>query len=71
MVSRGGIQGKGKREKVSLNKCMQRTRKYFDTTFSPNKNVLSFMEDEAVAQYPCASECANPAQMMSMEQYQR
>lgn len=49
---------------------MQRTRKYFDTTFSPNKNVVSFMEDEAVAQYLCASECVNPIQMMSMEQYQ-
>lgn len=49
---------------------MQRTRKHFDTTFSPNKNVVSFMEDEAVAQYLCASECVNPIQMMSMEQYQ-
>lgn len=28
------------------------------------------MEDEAVAQYLCASECVNPIQMMSMEQYQ-
>lgn len=50
---------------------MQRTRKFFDTTFSLNKNVLSFMEGEAVTQYLCASERANPTQMMSMEQYQR
>jgi len=42
---------------------MQRTRKYFDTTSLVNKNVLlSFMEDESVALYFCASECVNPIQ---------
>lgn len=46
---------------------MQRTRKYFDTTSFLNKNVLSFMEDEAVTQYLCASERVNPIQTVSME----